>query len=58
MNILLNSFQTTYNTAPFSQIKNEDFLPAITTLIEATKSEINTLHLILKHLASRTPLKP
>ncbi|WP_299778325.1 M3 family metallopeptidase [uncultured Formosa sp.] len=41
MNILLHPFQTTYNTAPFSAIKNEDFLPAITTLIEETKTEID-----------------
>ncbi|CDF78247.1 peptidyl dipeptidase Dcp [Formosa agariphila KMM 3901] len=43
MNILLKSFETKYNTAPFSEIKNEDFLPAITTLIEETKAEINTI---------------
>ncbi|WP_066221256.1 M3 family metallopeptidase [Formosa haliotis] len=43
MNILLKSFSTAYNTAPFSEIKNEDFLPAITTLIEDTKAEINAI---------------
>ncbi|MDW5287795.1 M3 family metallopeptidase [Formosa sp. PL04] len=43
MNILLNTFQTKYNTAPFSEIKNEDFLPAITTLIEASRKEIDAI---------------
>ncbi|MBP1839033.1 M3 family metallopeptidase [Formosa algae] len=43
MNILLHPFQTTYNTAPFSAIKNEDYLPAITTLIEETKTEIDNI---------------
>lgn len=32
-----------FNTAPFSEIKNEHFLPAITSLIEATKAEIETI---------------
>ncbi len=32
-----------FNTAPFSEIKNEDFLPAIKYLIEDTKSEIDTI---------------
>lgn len=39
MNPLLQPF----NTAPFSKIKNQHFLPAITQLIEATKVEINTI---------------
>ena len=39
MNPLLQPF----DTAPFSQIKNEHFLPAITTLIEATKAEIDNI---------------
>ncbi|MFB9054455.1 M3 family metallopeptidase [Formosa undariae] len=43
MNILLNPFQTPFTTAPFSEIKNEDFLPAITSLIEETKAEINAI---------------
>ncbi|WP_434037701.1 M3 family metallopeptidase [Formosa sp. 4Alg 33] len=43
MNILLKPFQTPFSTAPFSKIKNEDFLPAITTLIEETKAEINAI---------------
>ncbi|WP_159022745.1 M3 family metallopeptidase [Formosa sp. L2A11] len=43
MNILLKSFKNAYNTAPFSQIKNKDFLPAITSLIEDTKAEIDNI---------------
>lgn len=38
-NPLLKSF----DSAPFSEIKNEHFLPAITELIETTKSEINEI---------------
>ncbi len=41
MNPLLQSF----DTAPFSKIKNEHFLPAITTLIDKTKEEINAITL-------------
>ena len=32
-----------FDVAPFSKIKNEHFLPAITELIEQTKSEIDTI---------------
>ena len=32
-----------YNTAPFSKIKNQHFLPAISKLIEETKAEIDTI---------------
>ena len=39
MNPLLNKF----NTAPFSEIKNEHFSPAIQQLIEATKAEIDAI---------------
>ncbi len=39
MNPLLKKF----NTAPFSEIKNEHFLPAFTELIEKTKEEIDTI---------------
>lgn len=38
-NILL----TPFNTAPFSTIKNEHFLPAIQSLIEATKAEVEAI---------------
>jgi peptidyl-dipeptidase Dcp len=40
-NPLLKSF----DTAPFSKIKNEHFLPAIKALIEITKSEIDSISL-------------
>ncbi len=34
-----------YNTAPFSKIENEHFLPAISKLIEVTKAEIDAITL-------------
>lgn len=43
MNTLLRHFNTTYNTAPFSKIKTEDYKPAIITLIEDTKKEIDAI---------------
>ncbi len=43
MTILNKSFDTQYNTAPFSKIKNEDFLPAFKTAIESAKKEINVI---------------
>ncbi len=41
--ILLNSFQTPYNTAPFSKIKDEYFLPSFKTAIENAKNEIDAI---------------
>jgi len=41
MSVLTHHFNTKYNTAPFSKIKNEDFLPAFQKGIELAKSEIN-----------------
>jgi peptidyl-dipeptidase Dcp len=43
MSILNQPFSTPFNTAPFSKIKNEDFLPAFKTAIEKAKKEINTI---------------
>ncbi|MEZ4792654.1 MAG: M3 family metallopeptidase [Gelidibacter sp.] len=43
MNILNNPFDTPYNSAPFSKIKNEHFLPAFKTAIESAKSEIDAI---------------
>lgn len=43
MSILNKYFNTTYNTAPFSKIKTEDFLPAFKVAIEKAKSEINAI---------------
>ena len=41
MSILTHHFNTKYNTAPFSKIKNEEFLPAFKKGIELAKSEID-----------------
>lgn len=43
MNILNNPFETQYDTAPFSKIKNEHFLPAFKIAIEKAKSEIEDI---------------
>ncbi|WP_223032931.1 M3 family metallopeptidase [Hanstruepera marina] len=43
MNILNKPFDTKYNTAPFSKIENEHFLPAIKKGIEDAKAEINAI---------------
>jgi len=43
MNILTQYFNTKHNTAPFSQIKNEDYLPAIIKGIEIAKAEIDAI---------------
>lgn len=39
----MNPLLKTFNTAPFSEIKNEYFSPAIKQLIEETKSEIDAI---------------
>ncbi len=41
--ILTKPFNTSYNTAPFYQIENEDFLPSIKKAIEDAKAEIDTI---------------
>ncbi|MBJ7881885.1 M3 family metallopeptidase [Gelidibacter salicanalis] len=43
MTILNTPFQTTYNTAPFSQIKDDDFLPAFKIAIEEARAEIDAI---------------
>ena len=43
MNILTQKFTTKYDTAPFSQIKTEDFLPAFTEAIGQAKTEIDAI---------------
>ncbi|WP_442787791.1 M3 family metallopeptidase [Flavobacterium suncheonense] len=43
MNILTQKFVNKHNTAPFSQIKMEDYLPAIKEGIAQTRSEIDTI---------------
>ena len=43
MSILTQHFNTKYNTAPFSQIKNEDYLPAFQEGIALAKAEIDAI---------------
>jgi peptidyl-dipeptidase Dcp len=43
MTLLNNPFETKYNTAPFSQIKTEDFLPAFKAGIKTAKAEIDAI---------------
>jgi len=43
MNILTQPFQTKHNTAPFSQIKIEDYKPAIELNIKTAKAEIDAI---------------
>ena len=43
MNSLTQHFTTKHNTAPFSKIKNEDYLPAIIKGIEIAKAEIDAI---------------
>ncbi|MFH4963918.1 M3 family metallopeptidase [Gaetbulibacter sp. M235] len=42
-NILAEPFKTPFGTAPFSKIKNEDFLPAFKLAIQEAKTEIDTI---------------
>ncbi|SHJ02830.1 M3 family metallopeptidase [Flavobacterium terrae] len=43
MNILIKHFNTKHNTAPFSQIKLSDYLPAVKEGISETKKEIDEI---------------
>ncbi|MFP9115932.1 M3 family metallopeptidase [Flavobacterium sp. RHBU_3] len=43
MNILTQKFTTKHDTAPFSSIKTEDFLPAFKEAIEAARKEVDTI---------------
>ena len=43
MNPLNQQFSTAYNTAPFSKINNNDFLPAFKTAINKAKLEIDNI---------------
>ncbi len=49
MNPLLKSFDTPFNTAPFSKISEEHYLPAIKEAIEIGKKEINNIKLNSEH---------
>jgi Zn-dependent oligopeptidase len=42
-NTLLKPFKTAFGTAPFSKIKNEDFLPAFKMAIQKAKTEIDNI---------------
>lgn len=43
MNILNSKFKTPFETAPFSEIKDEDYLPAFILGIQKAKSEIDAI---------------
>ncbi|WP_040278796.1 M3 family metallopeptidase [Psychroserpens damuponensis] len=43
MNILNSTFDTPYHTAPFSKIKNEDYMPAFLKAIEKARAEIDAI---------------
>jgi len=43
MNILTEHFTTPYHAAPFTSIKNEDYLPAFKELIQKSEEEINAI---------------
>ena len=43
MSILTHHFNTKYDTAPFSKIKNDDYLPAFQNAIALAKAEINAI---------------
>ena len=43
MNILNTPFDTLFNTAPFSKIKDVDYLPAFKLAIDEAKEEINVI---------------
>jgi peptidyl-dipeptidase Dcp len=43
MSVLNQHFSTPYNTAPFSQISNSDFLPAFKIAIKKAKEEIDAI---------------
>ena len=43
MNPLLEKFNTPYNTAPFSKIKNEHYKPAFEAAIKIAKNEVDEI---------------
>ncbi|WP_312746127.1 M3 family metallopeptidase [Sphingobacterium multivorum] len=43
MSILTEKFKTQHDTAPFSQIKNEDYIPAFDEAIQQTKDEVDAI---------------
>jgi peptidyl-dipeptidase Dcp len=43
MQLLTHVFQTPFNSAPFSQIRNEDYQPAFEANIEKARAEIDAI---------------
>ena len=43
MSILTDKFKTQHDTAPFSKIKNEDYIPAFDEAIKKTKDEVDAI---------------
>lgn len=43
MNLLLQKFNTKYNSAPFNEIKEEHYLPAFKELIKKSKKEVDEI---------------
>lgn len=43
MSILTKHFETVHNTAPFSKIKNEDYIPAFDQAIASTRAEVDDI---------------
>ncbi|MGH2623784.1 MAG: M3 family metallopeptidase, partial [Sphingobacterium sp.] len=43
MNILTSTFNTVHNTAPFSLIENDDYIPAFDLSIQKTRQEIEAI---------------
>lgn len=43
MHILTEKFSTPYHSAPFDQIKNENYLPAFKDLIQKSEAEIDAI---------------
>ena len=43
MNILTQKFNTKYETAPFQEIKEENYLPAFQKLIAQSEKEIDAI---------------
>ncbi len=43
MNILTEKFTTPYHSAPFDQIKNENYIPAFKELIQKSEEEIDAI---------------
>jgi peptidyl-dipeptidase Dcp len=42
-NPLITEWNTPFQTPPFEQIKNEDYLPAFKKIIESTRTEVNSI---------------